>query len=358
MTKNKVDTQFVALWQSGVKLRQPNIVTKSSFNYSLVQMKVFILMIDNLQAAIQEHLNGKQIGQLTLFSQPEKDTVKLSIPLKKFGLSANRYDELRMAAEQMCSISIELPEHLNVDGELIIGFASLIAKAECKKQYARVIDITLLKDVAEYLIAVDKGYTKYIKEVILLLDSPYAMKLYMYLSSWKDKGGCAITMVNFRKLLSIEKKYPSYRHIKQWILDPCSAQLKNCGDIWFEVSPQYNEGEKEPHKLMFSIQKRASTRTELNALNNYRNSIEGVLHFEFKFSQLSASEIANYVDNDNLMTFNQKLDQLRSMSGAQLNEINDYQAYCFEALRKIVAPGNVDVKYAPAPKLTNRNSAK
>ena len=63
----------------------------------------------------------------------------------------------------------------------------------------------------DVLLNVDKGFTQFIKEIAFNASSKYTIRLYMLISSWKNKGGFSIDMGKFRKWLKLENKYNDYK---------------------------------------------------------------------------------------------------------------------------------------------------
>ena len=74
------------------------------------------------------------------------------------------------------------------------------------------------REVAKVFINVDRGFTRYIKEIALRAQSRYTIRMYMLISSWKEKGGFSIYVDRFRKFLKLEDKYPEFKDLYRRVI--------------------------------------------------------------------------------------------------------------------------------------------
>lgn len=357
--KPKFDSNFIELWRNGggSKIVQPNVITRSSFKYSTLQMRVFIRLMSMLQNSLGEYYNynkngkGVDVMQLSLFSANTKDFITLSLPFKGFGMSANRYDEIRTAAELMCSIPIQLPDETNEKGELKHTWASLITQVAYTKG-SRTFEVEIKKNVAEYLHRIlpeNGGYTRYIQEVAMSLGSAYSIKLYMFLSMMKGRGGVTIGMKKFRNLLSIEQKYERYSNLRNQILEPCREIFKTSCDFWFEFSEVYEEGKStgEPKDLVFKI---ISYRNPEQTRYLYKSELPKLLYTMREFLRIeehNVQKLLPYISPDNFEQLQLKLEDLCIVKNtySRMSKIDNKPAYFFESIRKIVAPESLTLKW-------------
>src|SRR5690606_6505872 len=85
---------------------QPYRITFAKWNYSAVQKKVLTAIILSLQKEIKLLLEGKQIGQLDLFSK-QTDSIKLELSLNDFN-SHNNQKKIKEALQSLRKIDVEI----------------------------------------------------------------------------------------------------------------------------------------------------------------------------------------------------------------------------------------------------------
>jgi len=188
-------------------LKQPNLVTMLSGDLSNLHSRIIISLVEKLQDSISQSINKVPIEQLSLFKEhKETDQISLMIPFKDFELTSNNYPELKKALKEMDLIPVEFDTKDPITGGDTWCVPGLFSAFIPDETYQRTIKITIKKDVAKILVNVDKGFTKYIKEIAFQTQSKYTVRMYMLISSWKDKGSFSITLERVKKWLKLENK--------------------------------------------------------------------------------------------------------------------------------------------------------
>ncbi|MDR3059918.1 MAG: replication initiation protein [Prevotella sp.] len=172
-------------------LKQPNIVTLMSCDLNKMQMRAVIVLIEALQDDINKRYLGTPFMQLSLFKDEDEDRqVKLSIPVRSFGVKPNHYNELREAVKQLSKIPVEIDVNHPETGDATFNTTLLSAIIPIEGSQRKNIIFKIEREVAKCLVNIDipnkLGYTKYIKEIALTARSKYTIRMYMLIAFLRD----------------------------------------------------------------------------------------------------------------------------------------------------------------------------
>ena len=126
------------------------------------------------------------------------------------------------------------------------------------------INVRITKKTATYMLSVSSGYTKYIKQTIMMAKNSYTPKLYLLLCMYRDKESKVIETKYIRQFLRIENKYSIWRDVKNRILDPAQKDLERLAkegisDFYYEWEPGYKKERVrkvgEPDYILFTYKR-------------------------------------------------------------------------------------------------------
>lgn len=324
----------VILPDTTTPIKQPTIVTMMKADFLLLQYKIFVSLMEQLQKAVNESITKKVAPQqLTLF-QEFKDTnnIPIQIPIKNFGLTPDRYGELKNALKKMVTLPVTLDTTDPITGEsawLIKG----IFEAIMPKKYSRYITLLIDKRIAASLVDVkDQGFTKYLKEVVMKAKYKYTVKIYLLISSWKDKGGFFISMKEFREYLMLKNKYKDFKDLLKRVIRPAYEELHEKADCWFEMSADYHDGEKEPFRLRFKVITAAMTIREKELLDKHKLHIEGILFRRFQLQDKQIQQILSKVTLANVQKLLEKIGELNNYIADNTSSIRNIPEYTIQSL--------------------------
>ena len=286
----------VKLPENPTWLKQPNVVTLMAGDFKTVQIRILIAVIEKLQDVIElsiQHLDkyGTSIPceQLSLF-QEYSDRIRVDIAYRDLGVNPDQYKEVKSMVRKLISIPVELDVKDPITGEDSWSITGLFTKANIPKTpYSRGFSLEMDREVAKVFINVDRGFTRYIKEIALRAQSRYTIRMYMLISSWKEKGGFSIYVDRFRKFLKLEDKYPEFKDLYRRVIRPVYEDLFEQADCWFEMAEVYrNSGDTQPYKLNFKVIKSALSKKEEELLKGQKKMITNFcsLHFAMKDEHL------------------------------------------------------------------------
>ncbi len=248
------DKNQIILPGTTTTIYQPNRVTNAKYRgFTLIQTKVFVSLIKQLQKAIRLDMEGKNWQQLDIFESPDKRLFKVGIPLADIGKPV-QYREIAESCQALTRLSVKIQPPIGYT-----SIATLAARVDIpvKERGRSIIYIYLLREVGEQLIKIDKStggypekFTHYIYEVAMRSKNKYTAKLYQIISSWKARGGVRVTYQSLREQLGIEgSEYTEYSDFKRRVLAPAQKELENKADCWFDCNAKGFE-EREGKKVV------------------------------------------------------------------------------------------------------------
>ena len=259
-------------------LKQPIAMTMMRQDYSSVQNKILVSVVEHLQTAISDLINfGRPVHELKIFDH-DKDCIELDIPLKDFGITKNHYPELKLALHNLVGITVEIPYKDAQSQKEYVKVTNLCDAYIPKERYANHVIIQIHGDVAQKILTVRKGEMGYHllgKEIVINCNNKYTQRIYMLISSWKRLGQYTLNTITLRKLLKCETKYVPFRHFARKVLDAAQKELKELydrqsSDCYFEYERIYKGRKKtgEPDQLHFTIISQAEDKTTFIALRS------------------------------------------------------------------------------------------
>jgi len=187
---------------------QPNIITNSTDEMSVIEKRLVYLAINQMDASI-----NMETGSF-------KD-LEFKIPISALG--DTNYDRIRKAVFKLQSRAVVLiddrPKRLL---QRIIPFPAVRIENE-------VITLKMYSDIIPYFLELKKGFTKYELQAALALTSVYSQKLYEHFSRWKDKEKWSISFTDLQTLLAAENY--RYADFKRRCLDCAVLEINEKTDL-------------------------------------------------------------------------------------------------------------------------------
>lgn len=99
------------------------------------------------------------------------------------------------------------------------------------------VDIVLSESLRPYLLELRQNFTKYELINVLVLHSKHSIRLYelfksnLWLQSWK------VSLEDFKEILNISDKYPNYKDLRKFVIDPSVKEISKYTDIAVTYEP-------------------------------------------------------------------------------------------------------------------------
>lgn len=257
-------------------LIQPTVLTMMRYNYTQMESKIFLQIISKLQSCIKEAFNNyrrnktENLMENSLFKNEEfqdpasTDSISLKIPIKDFGVPSYNYPKLKEAFRTISNVpvQIEYKDKRGVEWEQFDHLCSVSIPKNDPGSHTEYVYIHIKKTTAQYMMSMKSGYTRYLKQTVLLSSNSYTPRFYTLLSLYKSKPTPAIILLkDLRRMLCLENKYPRFADFKKRVINVAYDDLKvmaqnNIADFYFEYEKIYEPGQRkagEPTALQFTL---------------------------------------------------------------------------------------------------------
>lgn len=333
-SKKKLPKAIQKSAEGNIWLIQPTVLTMMRYDYTQMQSKIFLQVVSKMQKSIKEAFNSykrnktEDLMSNSLFTDEEyqdpasSESIYLKIPIKDFGVPANQYNQLKEAFKTISSVPIEI-EYKDQKGTEWIQFDNLCSVSIPKTSPGRrseFVHIHIKKKTAISMLSMKSGYTRYLKQTVLMSSNSYTPRFYTLLSLYKTKQKPAIIKLkDLRNMLCLEKKYPRFCDFKRRVLDIAYEDLKlmaqnNVADFWFEWEKIYPANQRkagEPEAIKFNLRSTETSEIYLNNRANIelkRKSIYDILTSESIHMDIDkAQDICSRLNANNYSTISYKL---------------------------------------------------
>ncbi|WP_077196739.1 replication initiation protein [Prevotella ihumii] len=327
-------------------LLQPIAVTMMRHDYSLIQVRILVSIVESLQAILHGILNNKRNPQLDLFKTDELDEdgrMPIKLPFKELGVDPNHYPQLRNSLKMLAAIPVEIP-YKTAEGRKYTKATNLCdVYIPEDRSYNKYAVLKLDQSVAERLVSLDFGYHRLGKQIVFACKNRYTQRIYMFIESWIDKGRTVIKTLEFRKMLRLENNYKKFSDFCRRVLEPAKQELKELADkgfcdCYFEYEKKYDHGQRggEPDELIFHIYRSKNKMdAQLEQMNEMqRRQFQQMLIQYFGFLQPNAAQMANRITAETYPEVMQKLMELRQRFNTTY--VKDKAAYTFKSLDQLL----------------------
>lgn len=246
-------------FNSQTTIVQPNNVTFAQSSFTRTQIQIFAYVMKELQCFItpqlaplkERDMAALEKIQLSLFTEIE-GVYLLDLP-KKFFVKSKNYAKFREELVALSRLSITYRKRNPKTGKIsnfITNIFSIYENNEVENDKLRNVTLEIRKETLNVLcnislVADPKNalyyldyYTNYTFEVLQQFKKKYTGLLYLYLSSWKSKGGWIVPTKDLRSYLGLpDNKYKADRDLKSHVLMVAREEMISCNSpIWFEVA--------------------------------------------------------------------------------------------------------------------------
>lgn len=324
-------------------LLQPIAVTMMRHDYSLIQIRILVSIVENMQRKLHEMLNKSKM-EPTIFTPAELDDdgrLEVKAYFKTLGVDPNHYPQLRESLKLLASVPVEIPYRTS-DGRSYLKVTNLcdVYIPGDEGIYEKYAILKIDRQVAQRLVSLDLGYHRLGKQIVFACRNRYTQRVYMFIESWLNKGMAVIKTLEFRKMLRLENRYSKFSDFCRRVLEPAKEELQALSengfcDCYFDYEKRYDHGQRggEPDELVFHIFR------PKNQLNNnlqritdmQRQQFADMLTRYFGFDAPMAEKMSLRINADNYQGAVSKLVDLRNRMGHDLT-IHDRAAYTYAAL--------------------------
>lgn len=232
-------------------IKQPYAITMARHRLNVHEMRIMVRIIEAMQPNMV-YAEDRSVVQQTLLG----DTI---LHLRTKDLLPSKSENYACVKRALKSLEQKV---ISIRGKDSKGEYETNSRLIMKSKYYlhnQMVEIQLDRDLLPDLLALAKNYSQYLVEVALNSSSHYVMKLYLFISHWRDKTKKTVMLETLRDLLQLETKYEKPKDLKKRILDPASKELKKRADVWFEIVAPIKSG-RSIRGYIFKIYKRGNDR--------------------------------------------------------------------------------------------------
>lgn len=339
--KRNIPTELIPL-ENETWLLQPIAVTMMRHDYSLIQIRILVSIVEHMQKKLNDIVN-KKILEPNIFTPAELDDdgrIEVKAYFKTLGVDPNHYPQLRESLKLLASVPVEVPYKTH-DGRSYLKVTNLCDvyfPIEGETSYEKFAYLKIDRQVAERLVNVDLGYHMLGKQIVFACRNRYSQRVYMFIESWLKKGGTVISTLEFRKMLRLENRYSKFSDFCRRVLEPAKEELHTLAengfcDCYFDYDKRYDHGQRggEPDQLIFRIFRPKNQAEHLEVSDKQREVFAGMLTRNFGFDNHSALSMSMRITPDNYQDAVNKLVDLNSRLQHNYS-IKDKAAYTYAAL--------------------------
>ncbi len=324
-------------------LLQPIAVTMMRHDYSLIQIRILVTIVEYMQSMLHGILN-KSKRQPSLFAEEELDgdgRVEVRTQFKTLGVDPNHYPQLRQSLKMLAAIPVEIP-YKTADRRSYLKVTNLcdVYYPEDPGLYEKYAVLKIDRTVAERLVSLDLGYHRLGKQIVFACKNRYTQRIYMFIESWLDKGGTRIKTIEFRKMLRLESNYKKFTDFTRRVLEPAKKELETMAtngfcDCYFDYEKKYNQGQRggEPDELVFHIfRPKGKLDEQLRDVSaKQREVFSNMLVRYFAFDAAEAKKMGDRITPDNYQSAMNKLQDLHTRLRSD-QTIKNRTAYTYRVL--------------------------
>lgn len=316
--KRDIPTELIPI-EKETWLLQPIAVTMMRHDYSLIQIRILVSIVERMQEKLREMLNAS-IREPTFFADSELGNdgrLEVKMLFKRLGVEPNHYPQLRDSLKLLASVPVEIP-YRTPDGRSYQKITNLcdVYIPNDVGLYEKYAVLKIDRQVAQRLLSLDLGYHRLGKQIVFACRNRYTQRVYMFIESWIKKGGTVIDTLEFRKMLRLENRYSKFSDFCRRVLEPAKAELHTLAengfcDCYFDYEKRYNHGQRggEPDELVFHIYRPKNKQgAQLAVTEKQRELFADLLTRHFGFDTTTAAKMSERITPDNYQNAMDKAD--------------------------------------------------
>ena len=344
-------------------LKQPNDLVAMRHSFDVTQGRVVSAIIEKLQNFISLQCEEKDVAEvLSQFRDPEfpelsRDNLVLTVSYKDVGVCSKNYESLRQSLVKMAKIPVDvvrrdnagkpwttlthfctpmLPQEYDAEGKLI------------PSRYQRYFKVVVSAEVLRYLIDTKKGWSLYLRRVVMSTKNKYAFRFYLLMSQWKNDGGHEFSVLYIREWLKMGDRCARWNDFMARVIRPAEKELKSMyekgiSDLYFETFLIYPEGKHrgQPDGLNFKVYGKGSPHTLPLQEEDISpaDALEAMLLKDFAQPAQNRKDLLSMVTEENradFVRYCQEVFPKACENKKRKGEIKQFTSYCYASLVKFL----------------------
>lgn len=229
--------------KNGKVVVKSNVLLESRYKISLLEMKVFLCLIAQIEPKDQE------FKWYRIYLQDFMSKADLK------GRSA--YQGIRDACRKLRSRELVFPEDVGKETEVpyITGFLSSLKPF----RWLPYVEVRFDPDLKPYLLHLKKNFTAYDIRNVMQCRSVHSIRIYQLLKQYEKIGKRTFEISELKEILGLKpSQYTQWINFKTKVIEPARKELKKHSDIYFTYKG--NRKGRAFHSLTFIIKKQRQKR--------------------------------------------------------------------------------------------------
>jgi len=328
MKKNKLTLEFFSNSKLNMSrlIRQSWATTIARHRLSTAEHRIMTRILERLQPEMSIKLNIDEI-------KSEENRVLKFLAKSLMPEGSTHHAELRRALQGLTKKDISFKKKL-IKGSVYI-YTHLIQEVRYET-YSEFVEIEISKSIMPCFLALAHGYTKYNSEISFNASSSNIMKIYQYISHFREKKQIQINIDKFKDMLGLGGKYPEPRHFKQWVLTPAIKELKKVADVWFSIADVVKEGRKVVGWKLNIHKKRVAKKLPIAIPTEKDTQLKLKLIDDFHLGVNQAQKVVDWSkESDNLKLLQRELYDLHILKiNGKIGRLGSLGAYVVKTLNE------------------------
>lgn len=205
--------------ETSVQVRQHNAITNARYEYSEMQLDIFLYLLSSLRKDQPDGVYEVSVGEMSKLTG------------KKYN-----YQQLRLATEGMGSRMFEIPNETDRKGRQVWRQMWMFDRVDYIHGTG-IIEIEFTRTIQPYLFDLKANFTSFQLYSALRLSSKHAKRIYTLCSQWKDKGQTPEYVIEeFKRTIGLindkgEMEYAEITMFKKFVLDIAVKQINEHTDL-------------------------------------------------------------------------------------------------------------------------------
>jgi plasmid replication initiation protein len=205
--------------ESAVQVRQHNVITNARYEYSEMQLDIFLYLLSSLRKDQPDGVYEISVGEMSKLTG------------KKYN-----YQQLRLATEGMGSRMFEIPNETDKKGRQVWRQVWMFDRVDYVHGTG-IIEIEFTRTIQPYLFDLKANFTSFQLYSALRLGSKHAKRIYTLCSQWKDKGQTPEYVIEeFKRTIGLindkgDMEYAEITMFKKFVLDIAVKQINEHTDL-------------------------------------------------------------------------------------------------------------------------------
>jgi plasmid replication initiation protein len=205
--------------ENAVQVRQHNAITNARYEYSEMQLDIFLYLLSSLKKDQPDGVYEISVGEMSKLTG------------KKYN-----YQQLRLATEGMGGRMFEIPNETDKKGRQVWRQMWMFDRVDYVHGTG-IIEIEFTRTIQPYLFDLKANFTSFQLYSALRLGSKHAKRIYTLCSQWKDKGQTPEYIIEeFKRTIGLindkgDMEYAEITMFKKFVLDIAVKQINEHTDL-------------------------------------------------------------------------------------------------------------------------------